>query len=189
MKKIYYILPPLMAMMAWTAGEAQSVQNVPRVVVNISVDQLRSDYLNAFLPLYGENGFRLLLNDGRVYKHAEYPQNDLNRAASVATLATGTVPYDHGIVAERWMDRKTLRPVGCVDDETQNGILTSEKVSPRSLLVSPIGDELKVATEGKALVYAIAPFGDAAILSAGHAADGAFWINAITGRWCGSSYY
>lgn len=52
-----------------------------------------------------------------------------------------------------------------------------------------MGDELKVATEGKSLVYAVAPFRDAAILTAGHAADGAVWIDDHTGLWCSSSYY
>lgn len=189
MKKIYYILPPLLAMMALTAIEAQDVKQVPKVVVNITIDRLRTDYLNAFLPIYGEDGFRRLLKEGRVYAHAEYPQNRLNRAACVATEATGTVPYDHGIIADTWLDRATLRPVVCVDDPQYEGILTGEKSSPRFLSVSTIGDELKVATEGKAVVYAISPFRDAAILGAGHAADGAFWINTLTGKWCGTSYY
>lgn len=189
MKKIYYILPPLIAALALSGVEAQNMQAVPRVVVNISIDQLRSDYLNAFLPIYGQGGFRLLLKDGRVYTHAEYAQSNLNRAACVATVATGTVPYNHGIVAEKWLDRKTLRPVGCVDDNADEGLLTAEKTSPSFLNVSTIGDELKVASEGKAIVYAISPFRDAAVLSAGHAANGAFWINQLTGRWCGTSYY
>ena len=46
-----------------------------------------------------------------------------------------------------------------------------------------------MATEGKSLVYSISPFRDAAVLGAGHAADGAFWMNHLTGRWCGSTYY
>ena len=29
---------------------------VPRLVINILVDQLRTDYLEAFMPLYGEEG-------------------------------------------------------------------------------------------------------------------------------------
>lgn len=87
---------------------------------------------------------------------------------------TGTVPYDNGIVGEHWMDRKTLRPMYCVDDATCEGWLTSEKYSPVALNVSTVTDELKMATGGRALVYSIAPDADAAILAAGHAADGAF---------------
>lgn len=189
MKRIYYILPPLIAFMAIAGAEAQNVRPVPRMVVNITIDRLRTDYMNAFLPVYGQEGFRRLLKEGRVYSHAEYPHSSLSRAACVATEQTGTVPYDHGIVAEKWLDRKTLRPVYCVDDENFQGQLTAEKSSPRFLTVSTVGDELKVSTAGKAIVYAISPFRDAAILSAGHAADGAFWLNTLTGKWCGSSYY
>ena len=188
MKKLNNIIVPFLTVVAVTTAGAQISQEVPRVVVNITIDQLRSDYLNAFLPMCGDKGFNMLMKEGRVYSHVEYPQSNLNRAACVSTIATGTIPYDHGIVGEQWLDRKTLRPIYCVDDEKYDGVLTGEKSSPQFLNVSTIGDELKVSTEGKAIVYAISPFRDASILSAGHAADGAFWINRLTGRWCGTSY-
>lgn len=187
MKKLNYILPTLIAVMALTA-EAQT-HEAPRIVLNITIDQLRSDYMQAFAPMYSENGFKMLIKDGRMYSNAEYPQSNLDIASSIATLSTGTVPYNHGIVASQWLDRKTLRPTFCVDDDAFEGILTGEKTSPRFLNVTTIGDELKVATEGKSIVYSVSPFRDAAVLGAGHAADGAFWINRLTGRWCGTSYY
>lgn len=162
---------------------------VPRVVVNILIDQLRTDYLNAFMPLYGQEGFVRLLNEGRVYSQAEYPQYRPDRASAAATLATGTTPYNHGIVGMKWLDRETLRPVYCVDNAQYAGVQTSDASAPTYLGVSTVGDELKVATEGKAMVYAIAPYRDAAVLSAGHAADGALWIDDRTGQWCTSSYY
>ena len=184
------LLSLLAAMAALPASDAYGAANgVPRVVVNILVDQLRSDYMNAFMPLYGQEGFVRLLNEGRVYTKAEYPQYRPDRASAAATLATGTTPYNHGIVGLRWLDRETLRPVYCVDNKEYAGIQTSDASAPTFLGVSTIGDELKVATEGKAVVYAIAPYRDAAILGAGHAADGALWIDDRTGRWCSTSYY
>lgn len=178
------------AMTVLSAPDAKAAgTGVPRVVVNILVDQLRSDYLNAFMPLYGQEGFVRLLHEGRVYTQAEYPHYHPDRASAVATLATGTTPYNHGIVGMKWLNRETLRPVFCVDDAKYAGVQTADATSPTYLGVSTIGDELKVATEGKALVYAIAPYRDAAVLSAGHAADGAVWIDDRTGQWCTSSYY
>ena len=59
------------------------------------------------------------------------------------------------------------------------GNYTDESTSPSQLLTSTIADELKIATRNKGLVYAIAPFRDAAILGAGHAGNGAFWLNTI----------
>lgn len=183
------ILTSLLASLALTNLGAQTETALPKLVVNITIDRLRSDYLDAFLPLYGENGFRRLLKEGRRYPNAQYSFNKTDRASAIASVATGTTPYDNGIVGSYWLDRNTLQPVYCVSDAEQKGLLTTQKLSARNLRVSTIGDELKSATESKALVYGIAPYGDAAILSAGHAADGAFWIDGVTGKWCGTSYY
>ena len=60
-KKIEYLLPSLLAVLAFASAEAQDVRSVPRVVVNITVDHLRADYMKAFLPIYGEDGFKRLL--------------------------------------------------------------------------------------------------------------------------------
>ena len=180
---------PFLAITLLTTIEVQAEKQIPRMVINITIDGLRSDLLDAFMPLYGEGGFQRLFKEGRVYSYAQYPNANLNRASSIATLATGAVPYDNGIIDRQWFNRSTLRPVYCVADDTVAGIETTERLSPKNLGVSTIGDELKAATEGKALVYAFAPFSDAAILSAGHAADGAFWINPQNGKWASTTYY
>ena len=86
---------------------------VPRLVVNILVDGLRSDYVQAFMPLYGPDGFRRLMGQGLVYSQAENPSAWADHAATAATISTGTTPSDHGIIGLRWTDRKTLRPVSC----------------------------------------------------------------------------
>ena len=39
---------------ALTATEMQAFQLAPRLVVNIAIDQLRSDYMEAFAPFYGD---------------------------------------------------------------------------------------------------------------------------------------
>ena len=180
----------LTAMTVLSAPSASAAgTGVPRVVVSILVDQLRTDYMNAFMPLYGQEGFVRLLHEGRLYTQAEYPHYRPDRASAAATLSAGTTPYNHGIVGERWLNRETLRPVYCVDDKAYPGLQTKDCSAPTYLGVSTIGDELKVATEGKSLVYAVAPFRDAAILTAGHAADGAVWIDDRTGLWCSSTYY
>lgn len=187
--KSYRFLTPLIMALAWANMDAQTAAPVPRLVVNVMIDQLRTDYMEAFSPLYSSDGFNRLLRDGRSYMHAEYPFSKVDRASAVACVMTGTSPYDNGIVGERWMDRKNLRPIYCVDDPQSAGWLTSEAYSPVNLNVSTITDELKMATDGRALAYAIAPYADAAILSAGHAADGAFWLNDSTGEWSSTSYY
>ncbi len=182
-------LSSLIALLAMTSAQAQQAQGVPSLVVNIIIDQLRSDYMDAFTPLYGQGGFQRLKEQGRFYSQAEYPFSSPDKASAVACLMTGTSPYDNGIPGTHWLDRQTLRPVFCVDDDNYPGILTDEKSSPRALAVSTIGDELKVSSDGASLVYSIAPTREAAVLAAGHAGNGAFWLGDWTGRWVTTCYY
>ena len=179
----------LLAVALLAGVESHAGQRLPRVVVSVAIDGLRTDMLEAFMPLYGEGGFRLLMNRGSVYSNADYPAYEPNRASSVATLATGSVPYDHGILDLHWLSRSTLRPVFCVEDSRQQGLNTTEQLSPCKLAVSTLGDELKVSTGGQGLVYSFAPFSDAAILGAGHAADGAYWLDDKSNLWAGTTYY
>lgn len=164
-------------------------QQAPRLVVNIIIDQLRTDYMQAFAPLYGSNGFKRLLSQGIVYQNGYYPFAPIDRASSTATVASGTTPYYSGIVGARWLNKQTLRPIFCVDDRRFKGIFTDDCSSADNLKVSTISDELKMASLGKSVIYSIAPERDAAILLAGHAADGAIWIDDMTGLWCSSEYY
>ena len=150
------------------------IQYAPRLVVNITIDQLRTDYMEAFAPLYGNDGFKRLLQQGMVFSNASYPFSPIDRASAVASVVTGVTPYYHSIVSERWLNRETLQQASCLGEKQHNA---------NELQTSTIGDELKVSTEGKAKVYSIAPFEDAAILAAGHAADGAFWIDDVNGNW------
>ena len=175
--------------LTFTGLQAQPQPVLPRLVVMLTIDQLRTDYLETFAPLYGEKGFKRLLREGCVFTQSEYPFTGTDRASAIAALYTGTTPSVNGIIAENWMDAATLRPVNCVDDPSFMGNFTDESSSPTRLLTSTIADELKIGTRNKGLVYSIAPFRDAAILSAGHAGNGAFWLNENSGKWCSTTYY
>ena len=181
-----YIYITLMAVLGWNAETAaqNGARLAPKLVVNITIDQLRSDFLEAYAPLYGPDGFKKLIEQGQVYENASYPLIQTDRASAISTILTGAVPYYHSIVGQQWVNRETLRPQYCTDDIRQNGI-----PSPTHLAVSTLGDEMKVASGAQALIFAIAPFADAAILSAGHAADGALWMDEQTGQWTSSQYY
>lgn len=169
--------------------QAQTVPAVPKLVVGLTIDQLRTDYIEAFSALYGERGFKRLWKEARIYRNAEYDFIGVDKSSSVAAIYSGTTPYTNGIVGDGWMDRNTLRVINCVDDNNFMGIYTSESTSPERLRVSNLSDELMVATQGVAEVYSIAPTREMAVLAAGHAAKGAFWINDETGKWSGSTYY
>ena len=173
-------------MLGWHV-EAQAqygTRQVPRLVVAITIDQLRSDYLENFAPYYGTNGFRKLLTQGLVYENAAYPFVSPDKASAISTIISGTTPSYHSIIGEQWLDRNSLRPINCTEDPSHPGVPT-----PSQLAVSTLGDEMKVSSQGTAKIFAIAPFEDMAILAAGHAADGAFWLNEKNGQWTSSQYH
>jgi hypothetical protein len=183
------LLTSIITVLALTGMQAQQLSASPRLVVEITIDQLRSDYLELFSALYGEQGFNRLLREGVYYRNMRYGFDNVDRASAVASIHTGTTPSVNGIIGNYWMNQSTLRVTGCVDDPKFMGNYTDESSSPLLLLSSTIGDELKIATGGKGFVYSISPFRDAAILSAGHSGNGAYWINENTGKWCSTTYY
>lgn len=168
---------------------AQQRNASPKLYVSIVVDQLRTDFLYEFEGLYCEGGFKRLMSGGKVYDNVYYAFDNIDRATAVATLSTGTNPYVSGIVAERWLDRKSLRVVNCVEDKSCKGVYSNEALSPASLKSITITDEIKRSTRGNAIVCSIAPDGDAAVLAGGHAADIVLWKNNMAGYWSSSSYY
>ncbi|MDR0976904.1 MAG: alkaline phosphatase family protein [Prevotellaceae bacterium] len=179
------------SILALTFGTLQAQPGTlpPRLVVMLTIDQLRSDYQENFASLYGEKGFKRLMREGRVYAHADIPFTGADRSSTIAAIYSGTTPSLNGIIGNARMDVGSLQVISCVDDTAFMGNYTTESSAPTQLLTSTLTDELKIATAGKGMAFAIAPTRDAAILSAGHAGDGAFWLNSETGKWCGTTYY
>lgn len=184
-----YFTATLLAMIAASIEAQTTNPSVPRLVVNIAIDQLTTDGIETFAPHFGTDGFRKLMQQGVVYQNVSYPYTPIDRSSAIATMMTGTTPYYHGIIGNRWLNRSTIQPIGCTDDIEQVGKQTIDRPSPKHILTSTIGDELKVKTGGRGIVYGLSKSRDAAILSAGHAADGAFWKDPYTGNWCTSAYY
>ena len=170
----------LLSILGFNAETYAQTAQAPRLVVSITIDKLRTDYLETYSPLYGNEGLRRLLTEGKVFTNGAYNFTPVDRASAIASLHTGTVPYYNGIIAEEWLDKQTLRPQNCVRDQKIG-------YSPQFLGTSTLSDELKMATNGSAMVFSFAPTADAAILSAGHAADGAAWIT--DGKWTTTTYY
>lgn len=166
---------------ALTTAEMQAYELSPRLVVNITIDQLRSDYMEAFNSFYSANGFKRLLEQGVVYDGASYPFVPIDKSSATASISTGTTPFYNGIIGDNWLDRTSLQPTGSVEGGKNYH-------SPDKLKTSTIGDELKVSSQGKAIVYSFAAESNAAILLAGHSADGAYWLGS-NGLWTTSGYY
>src|SRR5271155_441246 len=164
----------------------------PKLVVVIIIDQFRGDYLERYRGQFGEGGFRLLLDHGANFTDCNYEYANTRTAPGHATLFTGAYSNGHGIAANEWWDAKKKRMVTSVeDDDTKLVGITGDKTgaSPHNLLADTLGDELKLATQGKSRVFGVSLKDRAAVLPAGFAGDAAYWIDAKSGAWITSTYY
>ena len=162
----------------------------PKLVVVIVIDQFRGDYLQRYYDELGANGFRLLLDHGAYFTDCNYDYANTRTAPGHATLLTGAYSNGHGILSNEWWDAAKKREVTSVeDDSTQLVGASGTGASPHNLMASTLGDELKLATQGKARVFGIALKDRAAILPTGWSGDAAYWIEKNSGAWITSSYY
>src|ERR1700693_3743772 len=164
----------------------------PRLVVVIVIDQFRGDYLERYRDQFGEGGFRMFLDHGAYFTDCNYDYANTRTAPGHATLLTGSYTSGHGIIANDWWDPQKKKRVTSVEDDSTNlvrGGNAGTGASPHNLLNDTLGDELKLATGGKARVFAVSLKDRAAVLPAGFSGDGAYWIDAKSGDWITSTYY
>ncbi|HQR35423.1 MAG TPA: alkaline phosphatase family protein [Blastocatellia bacterium] len=164
----------------------------PRLVVGIVIDQFRADYLNRFSDLFGEGGFKRLLDGGARFTNANYIHTPTYTACGHATFMSGAPPAMSGIIGNEWYDRSSGKRVTSVnDDKTKliGGKDGASGMSPHRLQTSTIGDEMKLATAGQAKVIGISYKDRSAILPAGKRPNAAYWFDGSTGNFVSSSYY
>jgi predicted AlkP superfamily pyrophosphatase or phosphodiesterase len=171
---------------------ASAYNGHPKLVVVIVIDQFRGDYLERYRDQFGDAGFRFLLDHGAYFSNCNYNYANTRTAPGHSTLFTGAYSNGHGIVANEWWDQKKKKTVTSVeDDDTKLVGISGDKAgaSPHNLLADTLGDELKLATQGKSRVFALSLKDRAAVLPAGFAGDAAYWIDPKTGVWVTSTYY
>ncbi len=164
----------------------------PKLVVVIVIDQFRGDYLERYRDQFGDGGFRLFLDHGAYFTDCNYDYANTRTAPGHATLFTGTYSNGHGIISNEWWDPQKKREVTAVQDDGTRMVGVPSNgpgASPHNLLSDTLGDELKLATQGKSRVFAISLKDRAAILPGGFAADGAYWVDPNTAAWITSTYY
>ena len=183
------LLPCLLARLAAVialslSGFASAYDGHPKLVVMIVIDQFRGDYLERYRTQFGDAGFRVLLDHGAYFANCNYNYANTRTAPGHSTLFTGAYSNGHGIAANEWWDQKKKRMVTSVEDDGTKlvGVPGDQTgASPHNLLADTLGDELKLATQGKARVFGISLKDRAAILPAGFAGDAAYWIEPKSG--------
>ena len=195
--KAYKILLSLLFLFQLVTFQSQT-NKVPKLVIGIVVDQMRYDYVYKYWDKFSEGGFKKLVNDGFFCRNAVYDYLPTYTGPGHASIYSGTTPSVHGIIGNNWYDYKTKNPVYCAGDWKSQTIcfckkphlkeeLNAGKKSPSLLLSTTIGDELKLK-DSLSKVYSLSLKDRSAVLSGGHMADGAFWINS-KGKWITSDYY
>ncbi len=178
----------------------------PRLVLQITVDQLRGDLPHRYYSEFGEGGFRYLYEKGVVYEAAFHRHANTETIVGHTTLSTGADPSTHGMVGNVWLDRETGKLVYNIEDSrypllTKNAgvdseaeidptqrLATSEGRSPAPILVSTFSDELALSNAGKSKIFGISVKDRGAVSMAGHAGK-AFWFSKKTGEFVTSTYY
>ena len=178
----------------------------PKLVLQITVDQLRGDQLTRFVDRMPDGGFRYLLDEGIVYANAHHPHANTETIVGHATLATGATPSVHGMVANVWFDHSTGQTTYNIEDpdyslltagadvDAANEIDPTQRAantdgrSPRAILSSTFSDELAVRSAGAAKVFGVSVKDRGAVSMAGHAGK-AFWFSKQAGEFVTSTYY
>ncbi len=170
----------------------------PKLVVVIVIDQFRADFLDRFYDHFGPGGFRYLLDGGAWERQCFYDHFPLETSVGHAAISTGSLPSQHGIISNSWYDRELKTVVQSMEDPSMPRIFSRHNpvnhpgpelgVSPRHLIGTTLGDELKNAVPGSKVV-SVSIKERAAAMMGGHRADLAFWYDEASGNWISSKYY
>jgi predicted AlkP superfamily pyrophosphatase or phosphodiesterase len=171
-------------------GDTPISTKPPKLIVAIVIDQLRYDYLVRFRPYFTQKGFNLLLG-GAVFTDCTYDYATTTTCPGHATLFTGAYSNVHGIIGNEWYDRALGRKVYCVEDAAEKlvGGASRAGFSPRKLVGTTFGDELRMATGFKSRVVSVSLKDRASVIPGGHLANAAYWYDAATGHFVSSTYY
>jgi len=200
----------LLALLLPLMAPAQAYVGKPKLIVVVVIDQFRGDYLQRDRAEFKGRGFRLFLDQGANFSDCYYDYANTKTAPGHATIGTGAYSDGHGIETNEFWDasRSFEHKVSSVEDERYQLVdLPAASIpanqpgapddalkyvigsSPRNLRATTFGDELRLGTQGRARVFGISLKDRAAILPAGQAANGAFWIDTASGQFTTSTYY
>lgn len=191
-RSLTWILGAALIAVGHLAAAAAPERDKVKLVLQITVDQLRGDTMTRFSDTFSKGGFRYLLDKGIHYTNAHYPYSDTETAPGHASLATGAVPAVHGIVSNDWLNPATGKFVYNTEDDRHSYIGMEPKpnqgVSPRNLLSSTLGDEMVLHSAGRSRAFSVSSKDRGAILPGGHAGK-AFWYNNRGANIVSSTYY
>ncbi len=205
-KAKHHVILALLTSWILIAPFQTQAQNSPRLILQITVDQLRGDLPMRYMDRFGEGGFRYLWEQGVVYTDAYHNHANNETIVGHTTLATGATPAAHGMIGNVWLDRETGETVYNIEDAryqllTAGAVVNQETEldptqraarsdgrSPAAILVSTFSDELAASSAGKAKIFGVSVKDRGAVSMAGHAGT-AYWFSKANGEFVSSTYY
>lgn len=180
---------------ACSAAPAQEPSNDERgvrLIVCVSVDQMRGDQLTRLAPWF-DGGLGRFAKSGRVFAEAALEHGDTETGPGHASFGTGRHPSGHGIVGNDWLAVNESRATYCFYDADQQpvtsaGVVDARSVSPRNLRVRGIADYLRDA-HPDAKSFAISSKDRSAIGMSGQRATWAVWWDKRNGGFQTSTWY
>jgi hypothetical protein len=190
MKKLLFLAVMLTCALMQMAAHTD-VNERPKLVVGIVVDQMRWDYLTRYYDQFGEDGFRRLMDKGYSCDNCLINYLPTITAIGHTSAYTGATPAFHGICGNNFMIDGM--DVYCTRDETEEPVGSGNRrkgcMSPRNLLASTIGDQIRMHTDFESKVIGVSYKDRAAILPAGRSANAAYWLDTDNGQFITSTYY
>src|SRR5262245_8745262 len=167
---------------------SQGTPAQPKLVLVISIDQMRFDYLTRFAPLY-KGGLKMLLDRGAVFTEANYRHSATETGPGHSVILSGRHPSHSGIVANDWYDSYLHKFVNVVDDPVQTPLGgEGRRASPTNAMSFTVGDVLKTKNL-QSRVVGVSLKDRSAILMAGRRGDAAYWYETAGGNFITSTYY
>jgi type I phosphodiesterase/nucleotide pyrophosphatase len=176
-------------------GGARGGMPKPKLVLVIVVDQFRYDYLERFGDLFGNGGFKRLMNEGALFTNVNYDYVPTFTACGHSAIFTGSVPAQNGIVGNLWFDRASGRARVMVTDDgtrlvtTAGPAATGGAASPRYQVGTTIGDQMRLSNNFQSKVITASLKDRSAVLPGGQRPNGAYWFNEANGEFVSSDYY
>ena len=166
-----------------------------QIAIVIIVDQCAHYAFEKIAP-YTQGGIRELLDKGIIYNNAHFPYARTSTGPGHATINTGTLPKNHGIVANYWFNTDGKK-IPCDYDASENAAIFSPegvyktRKSAANARVDGISEQVMLASTPlePCKIIAISLKSRAAVFLAGHCRAETIWYDKKSGNFTSSKAY
>ncbi len=160
-----------------------------KFVIGIVIDQMKQEYFEKYRHRFSDDGLLRIYDNGTAYTNTHLNYTPTYTAVGHASIHTGKLPSQHGVVGNNWYDKASKNVIYCVDDNNYHTIGSNNngKKSPKNLKVETLGDSLSKYHNFKTTSLSLKD--RSAILSAGIEKHETLWFDPLSGNFISSSYY